>query len=244
MSAFGSFGTTFGLGAMLMAAGAGCSSPTAPDARQGVLKLTVSCGGDGTVPLECRAVTSCAANCSGPLVNGPVDVSGQVQWLVQGTAVRHVGSGRFASVEQGDATISASLPAGYPGDAPPVPVGVFGTRHAVPTTTIAGRVGAGTVRDTPFGPQPVWERMLNGARVEIVDGLVAGRSYVTGERPIAPPGILFFFPRFGEGEFQFFGIPAPATYVLEIRAAGLPEARRTVSLPFWFSAPFVDVVLP
>lgn len=162
---------------------------------------------------------------------------------MQGTAIRHIGGGRFVSVDVGDATISASRPE-YQAESPPVAVGVFERLHPVPTTTVAGRVGVGTWRDTPLGPQPVWDRMLNGARVAILDGFVAGRTAVTGQRPEAPPGILFSFPRFGDGEFQFFGIPAPATYELGIRAPGVGETRRTVSLQFWFSAPFIDVVLP
>jgi hypothetical protein len=220
-------------------AAAACGSPTAPDSRSGVIFLAVACTGDGTTPLECTARTACTGYCTGEQNAGLQDMTASAAWAVDGAAVRHVGRGRFEAVATGDVRISASLPGTFLSvDGPPA--AVFPGRQPVPTYALSGTVGVGIYEPSPFGPRPVFSSYLNGASVEILNGLVAGRREVTGRPPLLLPGFFPGIPPFGDGSFRFLGVPS-GSYELEILPPGRPPTRVTVSVGF---SGFVNVVLP
>lgn len=221
----------------------GCNLVTGPDEyvdhRTGVIFLTVGCTGNGTVPLQCAARTSCTGYCTAQQNAGLQDVTAGAAWTVEGTAVRHSGGGRFEAVGLGDVRISASVPGTLlSADGPAA--AVFPGLQPMPTYALSGTVGVGVYEPSPLGPRPVFSSYINEATVRILNGVVAGRREVTGRPPVLLPGFFLQSPPFGDGSFRFLGVPS-GSYELEVSPPGRPALR--VSADVGFSG-FVNIVLP
>lgn len=220
------------LTAMVMATVAlcGCNLVTGPDEygdqRTGILFVVASCSGDGASPLTCAVRTTCTGYCTGAQNASLGDVSAGAEWLVEGSAVRQLGSGRFEAVGVGYAGVSARVP-GYFGESGQVFVGVFPGLQPVPVFMAVGRVGYGQYVTGPLGTLPRIDRPLDGVTVEVVDGPAAGLRAVSGQ-PSAPLGGL----RWPEqpGAFFLAGLPN-GPFEIDVRVPGKPSMRVSVPGP-------------
>ena len=224
-------------------AAAACGSPTEPtagtDGRSGLIYLTVACVGNGTAPLECTARTTCTGYCTRAQGAELRDMTTSATWAVEGNAVRYIGSGKFEAIALGDVRVSASVPGTLlSADGPSA--AVFPGLQPMPTFALSGTVGVGVYEPTPFGPRPVFSSYINGATVQMLNGVVAGRREITGRPPVLLPGFFLQTPPFGEGSFRFLGVPS-GSYELEVSPPGRPALRVSVDVGFSGS---VAVVLP
>jgi hypothetical protein len=91
------------------------------------------------------------------------------------------------------------------------------------TAPIVTRVLAGSVLDGSDPARPP----LNGATVEILNGLVAGRTAVSGVAPAFVPGFWPPVSSYPAGEFDIFGVPS-GIYRLRVSKPGyIPQERDT-----------------
>jgi hypothetical protein len=123
-------------------------------------------------------------------------------------------------VAVGDTVIRAKLPGtlGVVGSAER-PVSVFPGTPPLPTGEISGAVvEAGK---TPFTGG------ISGALIEVLDGLIAGRTAKTGVPPELPPG--FLGPFGGSEYYRILAVP-PGRYHLHVSAQGFITEERVVSV--------------
>ena len=76
--------------------------------------------------------------------------------------------------------------------------------------------------ETPFAGA------IDGAIVEIVGGMLGGRSVTSGVPPPLLPGYLGPFG--GAGYYRLLGVPN-GTYLIRVSKAGYVDQERTVTLP-------------
>ena len=203
---------------------AGCGTPTEPDWRPGVLYLNLSCTGDGSAPMTCRAVIKCSGYCT--TFQGDRDITATAVWGVEGVAARHVANGDYEAIGIGDVVVTAVASDNSTFTATRTAT-VFSGHQPLPTGRLRGLVGVGTYQATPFGPQPVYASYIDGATVEILDGVAAGRRETTGQSPAVRPGFGVPLPII-PGGVEFQGIPA-GRYELEVRAPGRAPVRAVVT---------------
>jgi hypothetical protein len=176
-------------------------SPTSPE-RHGLPQVTINCAVQATVT-QCQAPVGCSLY---PCAAGtPKDVTQTATWSVDNTAVaRIVGQGLVQSVGAGHTVVRVSA---SPYGESFLAIGVFDGTAPLPTYEYEGSVfdGGGPPR-TP----------LNGAQVEILTGLPAGRTTISGSLPEVLPGAtVVAFP----GHYAFFGVPG-GTYRLRVSKSG------------------------
>ena len=190
------------LSTLLISAG-GCErTPTSPE-RYGLPFAYIICDGpSGTITTACRAPVSCSMyRCP---AGTPTDVTAVAVWTVDNTAVaRVVAPGVVESVRDGHTVLRAS----WTHSSYFVPIGVFPGTGPLQTYEYAGMVFDGAA--APRTP-------LDGVTVEIISGLAAGRTTVSGAMPDLLPGSTAF-P--GSGRYIFFGIPS-GTYRLRLSKPG------------------------
>jgi hypothetical protein len=141
----------------------------------------------------------------------PTDVTQLADWSTDDVSVARIaGPGQVLSVGTGNTVLrvawkvsNASFTTTYF-----ISIGVFAGTAPLPTYEYEGMIydGGGPPR-TP----------LNGALVEILDGLVAGRTTVSGRVPDYFPGATL--PPPVAGHFAFFGVPS-GTYRLRVSSPG------------------------
>jgi hypothetical protein len=145
------------------------------------------------------------------------DVTLSAVWTAGDSAVvRLAGPGEFESVGVGDTAVHATWGTFDSDNWARTPVSVFAATPPIRTWEIAGVVtGAG--QTVPMA----------GAVVQIVDGLVAGRTSTTGVPPPLLPGYLGPFNRNG---YRLIGVP-PGRYRLRVTKEGYTpqEADATVT---------------
>ena len=187
-------------------AACGSSTPTSPE-RHGIPQVFIRCATASNTLMACRAPVGCSLY--GCVSGTPSDVTASATWSVDNPSVATiVGLGLVQSASVGHTvlrvswTISTNYTSTYF-----IPIGVFPGTAPLETYEYEGLIfdGAGPAR-TP----------LNGASVEILNGLPAGRSTISGSMPELFPGAT---AQATPGHYAFFGIPND-TYRLRVSKPG------------------------
>jgi hypothetical protein len=164
--------------------------------------VTITCAVQNGVT-QCRAPVGC--NLYPCAANIPADVTEVATWSVDDpTVARILGPGLVQSVAPGHTLLRVSW---SPYSESWRPIAVFSGTAPLPTYSYGGLVfdGAGSPR-TP----------LNGALVEVLNGLPAGRMMLTGTQPEAFPGAIAIA---SPGHYAFFGMPE-GPYRLRVSKSG------------------------
>lgn len=208
---------------MLAAAGACGSQPfTEPD-RFGIPTVIVSCDHATDAELNCRVPVVCADiyPCKGQL---PPDVTATATWSVDDSSIAQVVTpGTLMSVGVGNTVVRASAASFGSGSHT---VAVFGGTVPLPTFSLQGFVYSGTNRATGG---------IDGATIEVVSGLIAGRRAVSGAAPDPVPGFVAIRPAVA-GTFILNGVPA-GTIRLRVTAAGYHPLERDVTFTLSGASP-------
>jgi hypothetical protein len=177
--------------------------------------LDISCSTIGS-NLQCQAV---ASNKNELYVYCPMqqDVTQSADWMVGDSSIaKNVGPGLFVAAGIGDTFVSAT----WRGLASNMrALSVFADTAPLPTYEIFGSVWqAGQTPTSSY---------IDGAVIQILNGLVAGRTATTGVPPPLPPGYLGPFG--GKGYFRLLGVP-PGTYRVRITKDGYASQERDVTV--------------
>jgi hypothetical protein len=197
-------------------------SPDAPSCTdkegrgsKGVTALDISCLTIGP-NLRCQAV---ATNSHDMYVYCPMqqDVTQSADWMIADPSiVKSVEPGLFGAVGIGDTFVRATwrnLTSVMQS------VSVFTGTPPLPTSEIRGSVWqAGQTLATSY---------IDGAVIQVLDGLIAGRMTVSGTAPPLPPG---YYNAFAEkGRYRLLGVPA-GMYRLRITKNGYVSQERVVTV--------------
>jgi hypothetical protein len=177
--------------------------------------LEISCSTIGS-NLQYQAV---ASNQNELYVYCPMqqDVTPSADWMVaDATIVKSIGPGSFAAVGPGDTFVRATWQSHMSSMRP---VSVFTGTSPLPTDEIFGSVWQA-------GQTPATSS-IDGAVIQILNGLIAGRMVTSGIPPPLPPGYLGSFG--GKGYYRLLGIP-PGIYRLRITKDGYVTQERDVTV--------------
>jgi hypothetical protein len=199
-----------------------CGGPSAPTSCTDALGrgqtalnfLTLECATVGTM-LNCQST----ASISGLYVYCPrsEDVTTLAEWTVGDPAVLKVTApGVFAATGVGQTFVRATW---HGIDGGMRPVAVYPSTPPLPTGELDG-----TVYEEG---QTIAAGAIDGASVEILDGLVAGQKVLSGVPPPLPPG--FLGPFGGRGYYRLVGVP-PGKYSARISKDGFVPQERTFTI--------------
>lgn len=177
-------------------------------------EVKVSCNPSSS-NLQCQAV----ADVIGLYVYCPMqqDVTASANWTIGDAAIiRNNGQGLFTAVGTGDTFVLA----GWQNIVSAMrPVSVFPNMPPLPTYEISGGVWlAGSTPSSSY---------INGAVIQILDGLVAGRIATSGVPPPLPPG--YSGPFGGTGFYRLLGVP-PGTYHVQVTMSGYASQESLVTV--------------
>jgi hypothetical protein len=194
-------------GLMLPAASCGGSTPVSPD-RHGTPQVYLVCTVASGTTTACRAPIECDLY---PCASGtPSDVTQLAEWRTDDPTVATIsGPGIVTSAGIGHTVLRVAWKASdFFTTTYFIPIAVFSGTAPLETYEFEGNIfdGGGAPR-TP----------LNGASVEILTGLVAGRQTTSGSQPDFFPGATI--PPPVAGHYAFFGIPS-GTYRLRVSKPG------------------------
>lgn len=193
--------------------GCGAGNPTGPT-RYGPPYVSVSCNAVGTSPLLCTAHVECSLYPCSP--GTPSDVTHQAVWeAADPNIVRIAGPGAVEAVAPGDTVIRAR----WEYVEGQHTVSVFAGLPPLPTHEIFGSVyeTGKTVAQAPIA----------GATVQVVVGLLTGRTATSGVPPPLPPGL--FGPFGGPAYYRILAVP-PGTYQLRVTKDGFVPQERAVTV--------------
>ena len=177
--------------------------------------MDVVCSSGGA-DLQCQAV----ASIKDLYVYCPREeiVTSAAVWTVGDPTVARVAApGVLQAVGRGDTVVRAS----WQGiESEGRPVAVFPGTAPLPTNEIFGTV-------LQRGRTPA-DGAINGVVVEILDGLVAGRSTISGVPPPLLPG--YFGPFGGAGYYRLLGVP-PGSFRVRFSKQGFTSQERVVAVP-------------
>lgn len=208
----GGLATLFVIAALIAPA---CGSPTAPDRRTGPVTVAISC-----TPRDAR-ISTCSANVSCGLYgcppNTPADATASSTWTSENPSiVRVVSAGVVEAIATGDTVIRTSHALAGDGSRS---LSVFPGTAPLATYALAGSVVDGSDAARP---------PLNGATVQVLTGLVAGKTAVSGIAPPFLPGFWQPGPNYPPGSFDIFGVPQD-TYRLRVFKTGYVTEERDVT---------------
>jgi len=195
-----------------------CSS-TAPSCTDqfgrgntGLYDLSISCSPSSS-NLHCQAIASSVGFYGCP---SQQDVTASVNWTSgDPTIITSTGLGMFAAVGIGDTFVLAT----FAGQSRMRPVSVFPNMPPLPTYEISGSVfQAGSTS----GSSPI-----DGAVIQILDGLVAGRMATSSQPPPPLPG--YSGGAGGRGFYRLLGVP-PGTYHLQVTKSGYVSQQGSVTV--------------
>jgi hypothetical protein len=170
--------------------------------RHGLAQVTIRCAPSSSASTLCVAPVSCSLYDCAP--GTPTEVTNAATWSVDNTAVaRVIAPGTIQAVGVGHTVLRVSWTySNYF-----ISIGVFAGTAPLQTYEYEGSIfdGGGPPR-TP----------LDGALVEILDGLPAGRTTTSGGTPEFIPGATIVV---GPGHYAFFGVPE-GTYRLRVSKSG------------------------
>lgn len=225
--------------AALVATGLSCGGPSAPSCTDSLGRGAISFN---ELRISCNSTDS-AMQCAATADNGadlyvycPMsqDVTQHATWSVgDPTIVTLVAPGRFEARVEGNTYVRAA----WNPTADPVltsvmrPVSVFAGTGPMPTMEIFGSV-------YQRGSTPA-TGAINGAVVQILDGLVTGRLATSGMPPPLLPG--YFGPFGGPGYYRLLGVPA-GSYHLRITREGYADQEVSVTVTT-IGSPVVDFQL-
>jgi hypothetical protein len=178
----------------VLALATGCgSTPTAPSDRFGSPAILLRCNSGSASALNCTAPVSCSLYPCRPGV--PTDVTGIATWTTDDPSVARVtGPGVIVAAGPGNTVVratSAGVSEGFQY------VAVFAGTAPLPTFRLQGIVYEGPTSN---------DGKIDGAIVEVIEGLIAGRTATSG----APPAVVPGFPAPGPaapGLFIINGMP-------------------------------------
>jgi hypothetical protein len=206
---------TSGAWLALLAVGAlasGCgSSPAAPD-RTGPVTVIITCTSSAARVSTCIASVSCGLYGCRP--GTPVDATSTSNWTSDDPSiVRIVSAGLLEAAAPGNTVVRATHQLAGQGTQS---ISVFPGTAPLPTFVLAGTVFDGS--DPSRLP-------LNGATIQVLSGLVGGRTATSGTEAQFMPG---FWPpggRFPAGAYEIFGVPS-GNYRLRVSKTGyVPQER-------------------
>jgi hypothetical protein len=200
-----------------------CGGPTTPSCTDqygrgetALNYLALTCATVGS-QLQCQS----EASISGLYVYCPKseDVTSQATWTVGNPAVaRVVAPGMVEATGLGDTTITASFQASSIITSS-VPFSVFAGMPPQRTYYLTGSV---------YQPgTPLITGGINGAVIQMLDGIFAGRTATSGVPPPPLPG--YFVPAVSAGQYYFLGVPA-GTYRLRVTKDGYTPQECTISV--------------
>jgi len=213
------------IGSVALAISCDACSPSAPSCTDqygrgatGFTALDMSCSVIGS-NLQCQAV---ATNKHELYVYCPMeqDVTQSAVWTAgDSSVVRMAAPGIFQAVGRGDTFVRAAWHTmnAYMLNSYMRPVSVFAGTPPLPTYEVFGSV-------YQKGQTPA-TGAITGAVIQILDGLVAGRTATSGVLPALLPG--FLGPFGGPGYYRLLGVP-PGTYRLRITRDGYVSQERDV----------------
>ena len=219
---------------LALGCGGSPSSPTSPE-RYGSPSVTITCEPASSSATACRATVSCALYPCAP--GTPADVTTASTWTVDNAhVVRIAGPGQLEAVASGDALVRATWSgAGSAYQTTTVglrPVSVFPGTAPLPTYEIWGRVYSGI---------PTARTPIDGATIEVLNGVVSGRTAISGAPPLLLPG--FTQLPITPGMYRVLGVPRTETFRLRVIKDRLPSQERDVastefdSLDFYLQHP-------
>jgi len=211
----------------VLVAACGGGTPAGPT-RYGPPSLVVSCYPVGTTSLTCKAGVTCYLYPCAP--GTPSDVTYEAVWESADTSIlRVVAAGYFDAVGLGDTVVNARWQYDQRAEGGRT-VSVFPGLPPQPTAEIFGSVyEAG--KTAAVAP-------IDGALIEVIEGLLVGRTATSGVPPPLPPG---YGPAGGRGYYRLLAVPA-GTYRLRVTKEGYVAQEREVTVPVG-SSPGVDFQL-
>lgn len=202
-------------------------APTAPERYENPLIL-VTCGRGTAASLHCTALVPCASGSCRP--GTPPDVTATATWTTDDPSVARVtGPGALVAVGPGYTTVRAAY-AGISGGAHSL--AVFAGTPPLPVFALQGSVREGTAPSDP---------KIDGATIEVLDGLIAGRTARSGMPADAVPG-LSLPPISAPGLFRIEGVP-PGTMRLRVTKDGYLPVERDVTFELLGGPATFDVLL-
>ena len=194
---------------------AACDSPTRPETRRGIEGIVIRCDVPPADPLICTARSTCALY---PCPGQPSDITQLATWTSADPAVVVLTApGVVHATGVGNSFVTAER-LGHGSSWRTIVV--LPNMPPLPTFEIDGSVYRSGMT-VAAGP-------IQGAVVEITNGLVAGRTATTGVPPAPVPG----FPSLSSespGYYRFYGIP-PGTYRLRVTKDGFASQEQTVTV--------------
>ena len=187
----------------------GCDrTPAAPE-RHGIPQVLVSCEPASATSAACRASVVCSLY---PCQRGtPDDVTAVATWSVDSLEVARVtGPGRLEAGTPGHTLVRAA----WSGSSHWVPIAVFSGTPPLQTYTIEGRVYEGT---------PASRVPIDGAVIEILDGVVAGQKGVSGSPATGLPA---------PGLYRIPGVPIGSFRIRVTRAGYIAQEREVAGAGF------------
>ena len=195
---------------LVMVCSASCGdSPTSPE-RHGIPQVTITCEPVSSTVTLCLAPVHCSGEPCQP--GTPVDVTTIARWEVDDPeVVRVTGPGRLEAVAPGDTLVHATWSISHYWRR----VSVFPGTAPLPTYSIDGYIYEGT---------PAARVPLDGAIVEVLNGVVAGRRAISGAHPLAPGGSPIVAP----GRYEIDGVPS-GTFTIRVTKEGYLDQEREVA---------------